>query len=332
MTFNSPAHPSMQPPPSGQPQASKASKAALPRHGGGFDPWNSSSTGHQRPEHNPGTGWRKSRNRKLNGQFGAGASGGERVADSWGAGSDDWDHKHKTLIPKAVRERAQRSVRDMLVQPGKMRESLAKGSSSESLFKQSSNDDTQGRCGITADEALMEKRRQEDQDRQDRARTRAVFDGVVVYVNGSTFPLVSDHKLKHLLTENGGHMSLHLARRRVTHVIIGRPAGGAGAGGGGGLSGSKLEKEIKKMRGVGVKFVGVEWVLESLKAGKRLPEARFTNVVIAPKGQGSVYGLYPKQPPRELPSSLPGHLLRTEPGFPSTKPNLRSSASRRCEI
>lgn len=36
-------------------------------------------------------------------------------------------------------------------------------------------------------------------------------------------------------------------------------------------------------------------VLESLKAGRRLPEARFSNMKIAPKGQSSVYGLYSKQ-------------------------------------
>ena len=33
-------------------------------------------------------------------------------------------------------------------------------------------------------------------------------------------------------------------------------------------------------------------VLESLKAGKRLPEAQFSNMSIAPKGQRSVYGLF----------------------------------------
>jgi hypothetical protein len=31
-------------------------------------------------------------------------------------------------------------------------------------------------------------------------------------------------------------------------------------------------------------------VLESLKAGKRLPEARFSNLKVALKGQDSVYG------------------------------------------
>lgn len=36
---------------------------------------------------------------------------------------------------------------------------------------------------------------------------------------------------------------------------------------------------------------GCHRVLESLKAGKRLPEARFSNVKVAARGQGSVYGL-----------------------------------------
>jgi hypothetical protein len=122
----------------------------------------------------------------------------------------------------------------MLVQPGKMQESLG------------------GSAG--GEEALMEKRRREDEEREARKAERNIFDGLVVFVNGSTFPLVSDHKLKHLLTENGAQMSLHLGRRRVTHVILGRSAAG-----GGGLAGGKLDKEIKKVGGAGVKFVGVEW-------------------------------------------------------------------------
>ncbi|KAF4974262.1 hypothetical protein FZEAL_8811 [Fusarium zealandicum] len=248
-------------------------KAAAPVHGASFDPWNSSSTGHQRPENRPGTGWRESRSRKLNSQFRGGSAGGERMSDTWGAGSEDFDEKRNALIPKAARERAQRSVRDMLVQPGKMRESLAGGDQDDSH------------------ETPMEKRRREDEAEQS---PRGIFDGVVVYVNGSTFPLVSDHKLKHILTEHGGQMSVHLGRRRVTHVILGRPAGG-----GGGLAGGKLEKEIRKVGGCGVRFVGAEWVLESLKAGKRLPEARFSGIKMAPRAQGSVYGLFSKQPTQQ---------------------------------
>ncbi|KAI1056732.1 hypothetical protein LB507_002537 [Fusarium sp. FIESC RH6] len=251
-------------------------KAADPQYGASFDPWNSSSTGHQRAESRPGTGWRESRNRKLNSQFRSGSSGGERLSDTFGAGSEDYDEKRKMLIPKAVKERAQRSVRDMLVQPGKMRESLGL------------KDEGKG------EEALMQSRQQEDEAREAELSKRGIFDGVVIYVNGSTFPLISDLKLKQAITENGGQMSLHLGRRRVTHVVLGRPSGGH-AGSGGGLAGGKLEKEIRRTAGCGVKFVGAEWILESLKAGKRLPETRFSNTKMAPKAQGSVYSLFSRQ-------------------------------------
>jgi hypothetical protein len=224
-------------------------KAAEPQHAASFDPWNSSSTGHQRPESRPGTGWRESRTRKLNSQFRGGSSGGERLSDTWGAGAEDYDEKRKALIHKAARERAQRSVRDMLVQPGKMRESLGV------------KDEIQGK----SEEALMESRRTEDEAREVEASSRGIFEGAVIYVNGSTFPLISDLKLKQLVTEHGGHMSLHLGRRRVTHVILGRPPGGH-AGAGGGLAGSKLEKEIRRTAGCGVKFVGAEWYLYPISA------------------------------------------------------------------
>ena len=39
---------------------------------------------------------------------------------------------------------------------------------------------------------------------------------------------------------------------------------------------------------------GLRRALESIKAGKRLPEARFSNMSIAPKGQKSVYGMFQK--------------------------------------
>ena len=46
------------------------------------------------------------------------------------------------------------------------------------------------------------------------------------------------------------------------------------------------------MGGNGVKYVGVEWVLESVKAGKRLGEAGFSNLSTAPAGVRSVYGIF----------------------------------------
>lgn len=53
---------------------------------------------------------------------------------------------------------------------------------------------------------------------------------------------------------------------------------------------------------------GLTWplrrVLESLKAGTRLPEAQFSNITLAAKGQKSVYGIFSKEKP-------PGNTLET---------------------
>lgn len=58
-----------------------------------FDPWNSSSTGHQRAENrlSGSTSWRASRSLKLDKQYKGGLSGGgKRVADTVGAGSEEF--------------------------------------------------------------------------------------------------------------------------------------------------------------------------------------------------------------------------------------------------
>lgn len=91
------------------------------------------------------------------------------------------------------------------------------------------------------------------------ARKRKMFHGLHFYINGSTAPLVSDHRLKQLLVQHGAGICISLARRTVTHVILGTPNGGVGGGAGGGLSARKMQKEIKRMGGCGVKYVGVEW-------------------------------------------------------------------------
>ena len=39
---------------------------------------------------------------------------------------------------------------------------------------------------------------------------------------------------------------------------------------------------------------GLSRALESIKAGKRLPEAQFSNMSTAPKSQKSVYGMFQK--------------------------------------
>ena len=137
-----------------------------------------------------------------------------------------------------------------------------------------------------------------------------ILRGVVVYVGGSTAPLVSDHGLRRLVARHGGGVSACLARRSVTHVVLahktpvpppadgpggaqprpspGGPAAAAAASGstaraaaghgrpfraaGGGLAAGKLQREIAARRGAGIKYVTAAWILESIKAGRRLPE------------------------------------------------------------
>jgi hypothetical protein len=83
----------------------------------------------------------------------------------------------------------------------------------------------------------------------------------VIYLNGSTHPLISDHKLKQILAENGAKLSIHLGRRQVTHVVLGKPCNikAIGDGAGGGMAASKTEREIRKVGGCGIKYIGVEW-------------------------------------------------------------------------
>jgi hypothetical protein len=121
-----------------------------------------------------------------------------------------------------------------------------------------------------------------------------MFAGLTFYINGSTAPHISDHKLKHLLSLHGGNLSIALGRRSVTHVIIGK-SGSQGEGCGGGLAGTKIQKEIARQRGKAIHFVTAEWVVQSAKAGKRLAESRFEGMNLAPKGVSGIAGMFAKQ-------------------------------------
>lgn len=220
---------------------------------------------------------------KLGHQFRAGDGGGQRVFDTVGAGSKDFGRdgrKENGGWEKGAPGLRQKGWRDV----GLM---VSQGSQAE--------------LGTQEKEKLKRKREDPEsfvddgEDPKYPESEKGIFSGLCIYINGSTAPVIGDHKLKHLLAEHGAHLSIALGRRSVTHVIVGEPNNGRGAGAGGGLAGSKIQKEISRVRGKGVKFVGVEWVMESVKAGKRLSEARFQGVSIAPKGVGSVYGLFKKK-------------------------------------
>ena len=51
---------------------------------------------------------------------------------------------------------------------------------------------------------------------------------------------------------------------------------------------------MTRVGGKGVKYVTAHWVLESIKAGKRLPEAQFSGLNLNPKGSKGVYGMLQK--------------------------------------
>ena len=100
-----------------------------------------------------------------------------------------------------------------------------------------------------------------DKENEIKAKLPQIFANLTIFINGTTMPLISDHKLKHLLTTHGARMSIGLGRRSVTHVILGKPNSGVGKGAGGGLASSKIEKEILRRGGSGngIRYVSVEW-------------------------------------------------------------------------
>ncbi|KAJ5088082.1 hypothetical protein N7456_011698 [Penicillium angulare] len=124
-----------------------------------------------------------------------------------------------------------------------------------------------------------------------------IFAGITIFLNGSTLPLISDHRLKQLLVKHGAQISIFMARKTVSHMIVGQPNTGSEAaiGAGGGLSARKLQQEIARGGWKGVKIISVEWALESIKAGKRLAESRFAVLNVAQKGQKSVAGMFGAQ-------------------------------------
>ncbi|KAK7727432.1 hypothetical protein SLS57_002904 [Botryosphaeria dothidea] len=326
--------PSESPPPSAQPLPPRpsASSAHLPSQNQDvphparpaeptrqhFDPWNSSSTGHQRAENRlaGSTSWRESRNAKLAAQFGGGASGGVRLSDTVGAGSEDFGKDGRKANggwekgAPGLRSKGQLAIWESLGRATKKRKvDGGDGPDGQEMWTKAADKTSfakSGQAGMAVSQTgdSAGERHQDPEGSSAQVETLAgvtptsekqIFRGLCFYINGSTAPTISDHKLKTLLATHGANTSIALGRRSVTHVILGRSGEG---GAGGGLAGGKLHREITHVGGKGIKYVGVEWVVESVKAGKRLSEAAFSNLKIAPAGQKSVYGMF--EPERSM--------------------------------
>ncbi|KAJ5591718.1 uncharacterized protein N7459_002087 [Penicillium hispanicum] len=306
-----------------------------PRNHAVFDPWNSASTGHQRAE-NPYAatkGWRDTRSRKLKRQFrdgdcvrdtqvaaqafdgtcGPGSTGGD--ADNSISNRGEWK-----WVSEAEATRAHLGVRDIRSFMGVSKRKAGDEEQQQEKKKQrqTPTEETEKGRGLARQGADGRVWKPElaampsvsaggsvaaqsvpttgPEEMRDADAESEVFAGTTVYVNGSTLPQISDHRLKQLLVAHGAQVSTFMMRKTVSHVIIGQPNGVSGkasaVGAGGGLASGKLQQEIARGGWKGVKIVGVDWVLESIKARRRLAESRFAVLQVAPKGQRSVVGMF----------------------------------------
>ncbi|KAG9190399.1 hypothetical protein G6011_08487 [Alternaria panax] len=264
-----------------------------------FDPWNSASTGHQRAENrlSGSTSWRVSRSLKLAEQFKGGRDGGKRVADTVGAGSEDFGkdgRKHNGSWEKGaqgLKAGGQKSLAEVWA-ASKAGRKPPQQKTIERVAMQAQHGPNHGQTRLspapsdagTDSDAYAQSGVSESWS---KPLEKQIFAGLCFYLNGSTAPLVSDHKLKQLCVAHGARHSISLGRRTVTHVILGR-VNANGGGAGGGLAASKVQKEITKTGGKAVKFINVEWILDSINANRRLPESRYSPLKLVPSSQKSI--------------------------------------------
>ncbi|KZZ88088.1 brct domain containing protein [Ascosphaera apis ARSEF 7405] len=237
-----------------------------------FDAWNSATTGHQRSEHSSSTArsWMQRRNQKLSQQFGSAYGGTSRndhgVAlaaqpgpkQPKGAGSSDIRSFY------AVVKTSDKSDEVKLFEPPMAEEAPVGLITSSSVAYRRSYSELQDSSArpekivIGSTDTPAHEFKPSPLNSSVAPPSRKIFSQLVVYINGSTAPVISDHKLRHLLAFHGASLALTLTRRKVTHVIIGRP-NEIGRGAGGGLASTKIDKEIRRKCSAGVKYVTPEW-------------------------------------------------------------------------
>ncbi|KAL2832994.1 BRCT domain-containing protein [Aspergillus cavernicola] len=301
-----------------------------------LDPWNTTSTGHQRSESNPGTAWQRTREAKLAQQFRtgdctlnsfvsnktrSGSGNGTQNERVYEKGEWEWDwggdarggrgHDGRSNTSTSTRkggkggirgelDSKQRDIRSMmrvkkasvggpslLQEKGGEKEKARDDNDGQSVSASRPELDLEPGPLIFEDKLQFQTQRltpKPDPQSQPQpppqtnsitAPESSILHGATIYINGQTTPQISDHKLKSLIVAHGATLALSLSRR-VTHIIIGKPNSGPGCGGaGGGLAAGKLHREIQRGGWRGMKIVGVDWVLECIKMGKRVPETRF---------------------------------------------------------
>lgn len=272
------------------PAQNKKTSQLQPRNQHIFDPWNTSSTGHQRAE-NPysrTTEWRDTRREKLSRQFRSSRPSSRRAdvggsctllteEDGAGGGEAKGEWKWMSAQEATRNELGVADIRQYMgiskaqAQPqqplplSKLNSQVQSGQQRQPTMKERLAYEPV----TTPPPDLISKPTEEENDEKEEER-KGIFTSLTFYINGSTYPTISDHKLKRLLADEGGNISLYLARKSVTHVILGAAAAnhtdtGSSAGArrtGGLLSAGKMQKEVLSKTsgfGKGVKYVNVEW-------------------------------------------------------------------------
>ncbi|KAJ3186595.1 hypothetical protein HDU85_007415 [Gaertneriomyces sp. JEL0708] len=96
---------------------------------------------------------------------------------------------------------------------------------------------------------------------QAAAKSSKILQGIKIYVNGLV-GVMDDLEFRKLVQSNGGEISMQLSQRTVSHMICTS------------LCGKKSEKAFMA-RTSALKVVRPEWVIDSVKNGKRLPESGY---------------------------------------------------------
>lgn len=271
-----------------------------------FDPFNPSSTGHQRAENrlSGSTSWRDSRSQKLAQQLRDTSGGGDEnhLADSVGAGSENFEKDGRKengsweVGAPGLRDKGWQDIRSLVGVSRKRKcEDMAKNHSQP--YKKTrdgvkdgnefpephipSNSFAQRPMEMPAPVQYPESNALMNSAPESIPSPPQIFRSLTLYLNGSTHSSgISDHSLKSLFVQHGGSVSIALGRRTVTHVVLGSE--------GGGLAASKIQSEVTKVAGKTIRFVTARWVVDSVDCGKRQPESKYQAVHTAMKGQKSV--------------------------------------------
>lgn len=128
-----------------------------------------------------------------------------------------------------------------------------------------------------------------------------LFKGLSIYINGYAGTKIGNKELQRLLSLNGAEVH-YLPNGRTTHIVSEMA-----------LSAKKTQEMLQLKAGRVKKFVKVDWILDSLVAGKRRPEHPYAHAIPVQRGIAQLLG-----------SNSSGKA--TSPGVGSTSPTLPLSS------